>query len=57
MPTFPTSRLLKLSVRCDVEILSGTNNILNSNQLQVGKAGLPPLFLFGERLVSDEAQN
>lgn len=42
LPNFET---LEVERRSDAESLSGTNDILKPNQLQVGKAGLPALSL------------
>ena len=43
-PAFPTSRLSDLRDYFHVESLSGVDRNLNSDQLEVRKAGLPPLF-------------
>ena len=44
MPAFPTSRLLTRTIDCTLKSRQG-NSKLNSSQLGVWKAGMPPLFL------------
>jgi hypothetical protein len=43
-PTFPTLRLFKAARLFQVESLSGDDPVVESDQLEVRKVGLPPLF-------------